>query len=1047
LTLESLRSLGVIRARQKTVVVIGNGMVGHRFCARLVEFDLAREYRIVAFCEEPRPAYDRVSLTKYFEHRTPEKLSLAPLEWYEQNGICLFVGDRAAEIDRNNRVVRSCRGQEIPYDVVVLATGSAPFVPPAPGIDKKGVFVYRTIEDLDAMIAFGKAARRAAVIGGGLLGLEAAKATFDLGLETHVVEFAPRLMPRQVDEAGSRALVGKINALGVQVHLNKNTKEIVGAGKVEGMLFADGSRLDVDMVVVSAGIKPRDELARASGLAVGQRGGVVVDDRLRTSDPDILAIGEVALHGTMVYGLVAPGYEMAEIAAANLTGQEREFKGADLSTRLKLMGVDVASFGNCFADEKTARAVTIDDPFKGSYKKLLFSHDGSRLLGGILVGDASEYAYLSMLAKSDQPLPMPPSELLLGKPGEQRSAGGMVAGIANDTQVCSCNNVSKKQICDAIRDKNLTSVEEVKLCTRAGTGCGGCLPLVTDLFKAQIKASGRKVSNALCEHFGCTRQELFEIVKIKRITSFDRLIREHGRGHGCETCKPAVASILASLWNENVSEHATIQDTNDRFLANIQRGGSYSVVPRVPGGEITPEKLIVLGHVAMKYNLYAKITGGQRVDLFGAAAHQLPAIWEELVNAGFESGHAYAKAIRTVKSCVGTTWCRYGVQDSVGFAIRVENRYKGFRAPHKLKAAVSGCVRECAEAQSKDFGVIATEKGWNLYVCGNGGAKPRHADLLAADIDEETCIRYIDRFLMYYTQTADRLTRTSVWLEKLEGGIEYLKEVIIHDKLGICLELETQMQFFVDTYRCEWAEVVKDPEKRKLFAQFANTDETEPTIEFVQERGQKRPAAWQSSFVPVGELLLRSDQPDAPARDSSLPDKPDAPAREPSPTPGRWVPVGKAWDFPAEGGSAVKYGKTQIAVFNFASRGEWYATQNMCPHRREFVLSRGMIGDQGGKPKVACPVHKKTFELETGRCLTGEDYSVRVFPVRVEADDVFLLLPPVEELDAVLATEKTCNGGCHAPEPVAGAPRKSRAALGAKRVNPDTENPFATDGL
>jgi nitrite reductase (NADH) large subunit len=409
-------------------------------------------------------------------------------------------------------------------------------------------------------------------------------------------------------------------------------------------------------------------------------------------------------------------------------------------------------------------------------------------------------------------------------------------------------------------------------------------------------------------------------------------------------------------------------------------------VPRVPGGEITPEKLIVLGQVAKKYGLYTKITGGQRIDLFGAKVHQLPDIWEELVKAGFESGHAYAKAIRTVKSCVGTTWCRYGVQDSVGFAIRVENRYKGFRAPHKLKAAVSGCVRECAEAQGKDFGLIATEKGYNLYVCGNGGAKPRHADLLAADIDEDTCIKYIDRFLMYYTQTADRLTRTSVWVEKMDGGIEYLRDVIINDRLGICEELERQMQFFVDTYKCEWAEVVNDPEKRRLFKQFVNTDETEPTIEFVSERTQQRPIDWSTSFMPSGELKLRSSQPAQ-----------------------RWVQVGNVSDFPTDGGATVKYGQTQIAVFNFTSRGRWYATQNMCPHRREFVLARGMIGDQGGTPKVACPVHKKTFSLKTGECLSKEDYQLRVFPVKVEGEKVYLQLPPPEELDAELATAKTCN--------------------------------------
>jgi NAD(P)H-dependent nitrite reductase large subunit/NAD(P)H-dependent nitrite reductase small subunit len=1009
---------------QKTVVVVGNGMVGHRFCERLLEFDPEKKFRIVTFCEEPRPAYDRVNLTKYFEHRRPERLALASRAWYEETGITLYVGDRAVAIDRERRVVRSAGGREVAYDVVILATGSSPFVPPVPGIDKRGVFVYRTIEDLEKIIAYGQSVRKAAVIGGGLLGLEAAKAAYDLGLETHVVEFAPRLMPRQIDDTGSRVLVDKINNLGVQVHLNKNTKEILGNGKVEGMIFADGGELDVKMIVVSAGIKPRDELAREAGLTVGQRGGVVVDDHLRTSDPDIYAIGEVALYGGMIYGLVAPGYEMAEIAAANVVGQERTFKGADMSTKLKLMGVDVASFGQCFADEKIARAITIEDPFKGSYKKLLFNHEGTSLLGGILVGDASEYGRLSMLAKSDQPLAMTPSELLLGKGGEPAGAGEVVTTIANDTQVCSCNNVTKGQICDAIRTKNLCSVDEVKSCTRAGTGCGGCLPLVTDLFKAQIKAAGKKVTTALCEHFACTRQELFQIIKIKRIKTFDEVIRDHGRGQGCEICKPAVASILASLWNEFVVEQCTIQDTNDRFLANIQRGGTYSIIPRVPGGEITPEKLIALGNVARKYNLYSKITGGQRVDLFGAAVHQLPDIWEELIRAGFESGHAYAKGIRTVKSCVGSTWCRYGVQDSVGFAIRVENRYKGFRAPHKLKAAVSGCIRECAEAQSKDFGIIATEKGWNLYVCGNGGAKPRHADLLAADIDADTCIKYIDRFLMYYTQTADRLTRTAVWLEKMEGGIERLKEIIIDDCLGICDEMERQMQHIVDTYECEWKKVVNDPEKRKLFKQFVNSDETEPTIEFVKEREQKRPANWTTAFVPLSQLTLRS------ANVETL-EETDG---QPTETVLTWVAVGKVWDFPRDGGATIKYGQTQIAVFNFASRGEWYATQNMCPHRREFVLSRGMIGDQGGKPKVACPVHKKIFSLESGACLSGEDYSVRVFPVKIEGDDVFLLLPSAAEIDADLATHKTCNGSCHDAERV--VPRSGLPTRKAKVNDP-----------
>jgi len=439
-----------------------------------------------------------------------------------------------------------------------------------------------------------------------------------------------------------------------------------------------------------------------------------------------------------------------------------------------------------------------------------------------------------------------------------------------------------------------------------------------------------------------------------------------------------------------------LQDTNDRFLANMQRGGLYSVIPRVPGGEITPDKLVALGETARQFGLYTKLTGGQRIDLFGAQVQDLPDIWEKLVNAGFESGHAYGKALRTIKSCVGTTWCRYGVQDAVGFAIRLENRYKGIRAPHKVKAAVSGCVRECAEAQGKDFGLVATERGYNLYVCGNGGARPRHADLLAADIDEATAIVYIDRFLMYYIMTADRLTRTAVWIEKLEGGIDHLKEVIIEDKLGICQELEERLQFLVDTYTCEWAEVVKDPEKRKLFRQFVNTDETEPCIEIIHERGQQRPGDWPSEAVSLVQLTRLEEQTRPEAERAKV-------------TPHTWVQVGKVQDFPYNGGATIKYGKVQIAVFNFTNRDAWYACQQMCPHKKAFVLSRGILGDANGSPKIACPLHKKTFALDSGTCLSGDDYAVQIFPVKVEGDDVYLELPPTAVVDTLLATEIGCR--------------------------------------
>ncbi len=1015
------------------VVVIGHGMVGHRFCERLIALDGAGRYRLVVFCEEARAAYDRVGLTSFFAHRDAERLMLARREWYAEQGIELHVGDRATAIDRGARIVRSERGKQVAYDYVVLATGSYPFVPQVPGVQQRGVFLYRTLEDLERILAYASRARRCAVLGGGLLGLEAAKAALDLGLETHVVEFSPRLMPRQLDDTGARVLAARIEALGVHVHLNKVTREVLGSGSVEGLVFADGDTLPIDMLIISAGIRPRDELARECGLAVHERGGVVVDDRLRTSDPCIFAIGEVAWHRGMVYGLVSPGYEMAEVVAENLTGGDRHFAGTDLSTRLKLLGVDVASFGEYEAAPKRAVPLVHHDPFGGVYRKLLFSRDGTRLLGGMLVGDASDYGRLLGLVRSQQPLPSPPAALVV----PPSSAPAATRAMRSEHElVCSCHQVTRGAICHAISSAGMITVAQIKECTRAGTGCGGCLPELAQLVQQELARLGKAAAPRLCEHFAFTRQELFQIVKIKGYKTFQELLASHGRGAGCEVCKPAVASILASLHNELVlaEPHLGLQDTNDRFLANMQRGGLYSVVPRVPGGEITPDQLIVLGRVAKKYGLYTKITGGQRVDLFGAQLHQLPDIWEELIAAGFESGHAYGKAMRTVKSCVGSTWCRYGVQDSVAFAIRIERRYRGLRAPHKLKAAVSGCVRECAEAQSKDFGLIATERGYNLYVCGNGGARPRHADLLATDLDEETAIRYIDRFLMYYIHTADKLTRTSVWLDNMEGGIDYLRQVVVEDKLGLAADLERQMQTLVDSYQCEWSAVVRDPQLRRLFRQFVNTDETELGIELVHERGQCRPADWPRGEPQVYRLEtsgigaqppLNGAEPQAQHADTRVSSSSqtvssgEAVANRVKPHPGHdrtpgtredgpashWVPVGRVQDFPPDGGAAVKHGKVQIAVFRFQTLDRWYACQNMCPHRNAFVLSRGILGTHEGEPKIACPLHKRTFSLETGECLSGQQHTVKVFPVRVVGDEVQLFLPLQQQLDALLATD------------------------------------------
>jgi nitrite reductase (NADH) large subunit len=846
---------------RRQLVVVGNGMVGHHFLTQAAARGLTSQYRIVVCAEEPRAAYDRVNLSKLFDGKTETDIALATPEDYQQLGVELCLDESVVKLDPASRTLTTNRNQTLSYDTAVLATGSRPFVPELPGRDIPGCFVYRTVEDLEAIRAHAGSSKSGIVIGGGLLGLEAAGALVSLGLTTHVVEFMPRLMPLQVDDVGGMVLRTRIASLGVELHLSRKTVEIVSeGGRVTGVRFADGDLLEADMVVFSAGIRARDELARGAGLAVGERGGVAVDAGCRTSDRNIFAIGECAALEGKTYGLVAPGYRMAEVVVRTLAGESADCGSFDLSTKLKLLGVDVGSFGDAFATSPGAKIISLYDGVSGTYKKLVLSEDQKLLLGGMLVGDASSYSELLSYVQNKIEVGSNPEALIVpASEGGGKPALG-IDRLPDSAVICSCHNVDKAAIQLAIREQKLTKLSVVKSCTKAGTGCGSCTTLVTDILKAELKRAGVAVNNHLCEHFPHSRQELHHLVRIRGIRTFDQLILEHGRGEGCEICKPAVASILASTWNDYIlkAEHEGLQDTNDRFLANIQRDGTYSVVPRVAAGEITPDQLIAIGQVAKRHGLYTKITGGQRIDLFGARLEQLPEVWRELVSAGFESGHAYGKALRTVKSCVGSTWCRYGVQDSVALALKIEHRYKGLRSPHKLKGAVSGCARECAEAQGKDFGVIATEKGYNLYVCGNGGMKPQHALLLASDIDEDTVIRYIDRFLMFYVRTADRLQRTAAWLNNLEGGLDYLKSVVVDDALGIGAELEADMERVIETYQCEWKTTLEDPEKLEKFRPFVNSDDPDPSIVFVHERGQPRPAFWgeKTSLIQSGRVRL-----------------------------------------------------------------------------------------------------------------------------------------------------------------------------------------------
>ncbi|KUI99642.1 nitrite reductase large subunit NirB [Vibrio sp. MEBiC08052] len=845
--------------RKKKLVVVGNGMVGHRFIEDLMRRDGTNHIEMTVLSEEPRLAYDRVHLSSYFENDNADALTLVSPGFYREHQIQVLLGEQAVRIDCEKQFVVAASGEQIAFDKLILATGSYPWVPPIQGADNPDCFVYRTIDDLDAIKACADRSQKGAVIGGGLLGLEAAGALRALGVETHVVEFAPVLMAEQLDKQGGELLRQKIESIGVQVHTGKNTLEIVDSGTSarHTLNFADGTALEVDFIVFSTGIRPQDSVAKAAGLAIAPRGGVVINDHCQTSNPNIYAIGECASWQGHFFGLVAPGYKMATIAVDHLLGERSQFEGADMSAKLKLLGVDVGSIGDANGQTPGSKSYVYLNEAEGIYKRVIVSQDEKYLLGAVLVGDTADYGHLLQLKLNRIELPEHPDSLILpAYAGAEKPALG--ADVLPDSAVlCSCFDVTKGQIITAVSEGKHT-LAEVKAATNAGNGCGGCLPLISSVLNAELAKAGIAVSHHLCEHFAYSRQELFHIIRTHGIKSFEQLIETYGHGYGCEICKPTVGSILASCWGEHIlnPQRVGLHDTNDNFLGNMQKDGTYSVIPRMAGGEVTPVALQALATVAQQYGLYTKITGAQRIALFGAQKDDLPAIWRQLIAAGFETGQAYAKALRMVKSCVGSTWCRFGVKDSLGLGVRIENRYKGIRTPHKMKMGVSGCTRECSEAQGKDLGIIATDSGWNMYICGNGGMKPRHADLFAVGLDEPTLFKYIDRFMMFYIRTADKQQRTSVWLENLEGGIEYLQAVIIDDKLGLNQQLEADMARLIENYRCEWQQTLDEPELLLRFSHFVNSDLRDDNIQFVSQRQQHRPATYLEKHPHIkGEIL------------------------------------------------------------------------------------------------------------------------------------------------------------------------------------------------
>lgn len=953
---------------KQRLVIIGNGMVGHRFIESLADRADLNQFDITVFCEEPRVAYDRVHLSSFFSHHTAEELSLVKEGFYEHHGVKVLIGERAILINREKREVSSVNIASVPYDKLIIATGATPFVPPIKGAENPYCFVYRTIEDLKAIEACAHHNKSGVVIGGGLLGLEAAGALKALGMQTHVIEFAPVLMAEQLDAAGGEQLRRKIEAMGVQVHTSKNTKEIVqndphGSGARNTLHFADGTSLDVDFIVFSAGIRPQDKLARESGLTIGARGGIAINDQCVTSDENIYAIGECAAWKDRFFGLVAPGYKMAQVVADHILGQESAFAGADMSAKLKLLGVDVGSIGDARGTTPGSQSYVYLDGAEGVYKRINVSADGKKLLGAVLVGDTSDYGQLIQLALNGIDLPEHPDTLILpGHAGAGKHALGVDA-LPDTAQICSCFDVTKGKLVEAVAEGHHT-LGALKAHTCAGTGCGGCIPLVTQVLNSELKKQGIEVKNHLCAHFPYSRQEIYHLIRTSGIKTFDELLAKHGTGYGCEVCKPTVGSILATCWNEYVlkPENTPLQDTNDTFLGNMQKDGTYSVIPRMAGGEVTPDGLLAMAEVAKEYNLYTKITGAQRIALFGAQKSDLPAIWSKLISAGFETGQAYAKALRMVKTCVGSTWCRYGVGDSVGLGVYFENRYKGLRAPHKMKFGVSGCTRECAEAQGKDVGVIATDKGWNLYVGGNGGMKPRHADLLLADVDRATLEKTIDRFVMFYVRTADKLQRTATWIDNLEGGVEYLRHVLVDDALGICAQLDAELAQHIATYACEWNATIGNETQAKRFPHFINSTEADPLVQFVPERDQIRPAR---------------------------PDEREGIDIEPAPCGAeKWTEVCALTDIIPGTGVCALIGGEAIAIFRPQANDTVFAIENIDPFGQASVLSRGLIAEHEGDFWVASPLKKQRFRLRDGFCADDAEKSIRSYAAKVDQGKV-----------------------------------------------------------
>lgn len=790
--------------------MIGNGMAGVNTIEQIVKL-APNQFEITIFGSEPYPNYNRIMLSAVLAGDTTiDDIVMNPFEWYTEHGITLYAGQTIVKIDPEKKTVLSDQGVEVAYDELILATGSNPFMLPLPGADKEGVIAFRSIQDCETMIEASKHYKKAVVIGGGLLGIEAARGFLNLGMKVDVVHIHHYLMERQLDQPAAMLLQEALEAQGMNFLLQKDSAEIVGDKRVTGLRFKDGTETKADLIVMAVGIKPNIQLAKETGLEV-QR-GIIVNDYMETSQPHIYAVGECAEHRGIAYGLVAPLYEQGAVLAKQIVGLEtKPYEGSVVYTKLKVSGVDVFSAGN-FTDSKETKAIRVHDEFSGIYKKVVVQDN--KIVGAVLFGDTSDGTRLMKLIKDQTDISSFDKTAILAEGGDQVAPGTQgVATMTDEEIICGCNGVSKGAICSAIKEQGLTTVDEIKNCTTASRSCGGCKPLVADLLAYTLgdDFDSAAAKETICACTSYSHEEVVAAIREKGLTHIQEVMNvlEWKMEGGCSKCRPALNYYLGMVHPLAYEDDDTSRFVNERMHANIQKDGTYSVVPRIYGGVTTAEDLKKIADVAVKYNVpTVKLTGGQRIDLLGVKKEDLVPMWEDL---DMPSGYAYGKALRTVKTCVGQTYCRFGTADSMGMGIQLEKRFEGLNTPHKVKMAVSACPRNCAESGIKDFGVVAIDGGYELYVGGNGGIHIRVGDLIATVKTEEEVIEYAEAFLQYYRETAKYLERTSHWIDRV--GLKHVQEVLadIENRIALRDRIDKALSIHQDP----WKKAVESTEIKK----------------------------------------------------------------------------------------------------------------------------------------------------------------------------------------------------------------------------------------